>query len=203
MIIHVQYRPWALQHLHVHAHKLHAIWRISTNNAHKKLACKFLHELLHTDFLHSNLSVFLRWLILCIKIQASCVYFFTTANVADVKLETDIVGKRLFTVLKSESNLLYTFSWYDHAIIANVTFCNQRFPWLLAEALLTVHVNLDAGYLPCQLLFRNHFNVLACIQALRLQYTGFLDLELSRVNCREVIWRETKITSTLARVKLQ
>ena len=34
-----------------------------------------------------------------------------------------------------ENNLLYTFSYYDHATIANVMFCNQRFPWLLAEAL--------------------------------------------------------------------
>ena len=89
----VQYRPWALQHLH--RRKLRVIWRTST----QKLACKFLHELLHADFLHVNLSVFLRWLIFLIKIHATCVYFFTTANVADIKLlETDIVEKRLFAV---------------------------------------------------------------------------------------------------------
>ena len=34
-----------------------------------------------------------------------------------------------------ENNLLYAFSYYDHATIANVMFRNQRFPWLLAEAL--------------------------------------------------------------------
>jgi len=65
-----------------------------------KNACKFLNELLHADFLHTNLSVCLRRLILLIKIHASCMYFFTTANVADVKLETDIVEKRLFVVRK-------------------------------------------------------------------------------------------------------
>ena len=54
----IQYRPQALQHLH--ARKLHAIWRISTKNPRKKLACKFLHKLLHADFLHANLSVLLR-----------------------------------------------------------------------------------------------------------------------------------------------
>ena len=64
-------------------------------NPREKLPCKFLQELLHADFLHANLSVLLRWLTLPIKIQASYVYFFTTENVADVKLETDIVEKRL------------------------------------------------------------------------------------------------------------
>ena len=54
----LQYRARALQHLH--AHKLRATWRISTKNPCKKLACKFLHELLPVDFLHPNLSVFLR-----------------------------------------------------------------------------------------------------------------------------------------------
>ena len=121
----LQYRPWALQHLH--ARKLHAIWRISTKNPCKKLMYKFLHKLLHADFLHANLSVLLRWLILLTKIHASCVYFFTTENVADVKFETDIVEKRL---------LLYTFCYYEHSTIANLMCCNQRFPWLLAEALL-------------------------------------------------------------------
>ena len=68
---HLQYRPRALQLLH--ARKLRAIWRISTQNPRKRLACKFLHELLHADFLLANLSVFLRWLIFLIKIRASCV----------------------------------------------------------------------------------------------------------------------------------
>ena len=54
----LQHRPWALQHLH--ACKLHAIWRISTKNPCKKLASKFLQELFHADFLHTNLSVLFR-----------------------------------------------------------------------------------------------------------------------------------------------
>ena len=102
----IQYRPRALQHLH--ARKLRAIWRISTTNPRKKLACKFLHELLHADFLHANLSVLLRCLILLTKIHASCVYFFTTENLADVKFETDIVEKRLFAA--KEKTTCYTLS---------------------------------------------------------------------------------------------
>ena len=50
----VQYRPRALQHLH--ARKLRAMWRISMKNPCKKLACKFLHELLHADFLHAKVE---------------------------------------------------------------------------------------------------------------------------------------------------
>ena len=133
----IQYTPWALQHLH--GRKLRAIWRISTKNPRKKLACKFLHELLHADFLHANLSVFLRWLILLTKIHASCMYFFTTQNVADIqcgwcKIRHWHCGKTSFCG-ERENNLLYTFSYYDHATIANVMFCYQRFPWLLTEAL--------------------------------------------------------------------
>ena len=76
-------------------------------------------------------------------------YFFTTANVAEVKLETDIVGKRLFAA--KAKTIYYTLSL---GTIANVTFCNQRLPWLLlAEALFPVHVNLDACYLQHRLLF--------------------------------------------------
>ena len=54
----LQYRSWALQHLHMR--KLRAIWRISMKSPRKKLTCKFLRELLYANFLHSNLSVFLR-----------------------------------------------------------------------------------------------------------------------------------------------
>ena len=36
---------------------------------------------------------------------------------------------------EKENNLLYSFSYYDHATITNIMFCNQRFPWLLAVAL--------------------------------------------------------------------
>ena len=75
-------------------------------------------------------------------------YFFTTANVADVKLETDIVGKHLFTA--KVKKIYHTLSL---GTIVNVMFCNKRFPWLLAEALFTVHVNLDACYLPRRQLF--------------------------------------------------
>ena len=46
---------------------------------------------LYSTVLHANLRVFLWWLILLVKIQANCVYFFTTANMAGVKLEADIV----------------------------------------------------------------------------------------------------------------
>ena len=68
-------------------------------------------------------------------------YFFTTANVADVKLETDIL-ENIFCREK-ENNLLYTFfylSYYDHATIANVMFCNQLSFWLLAEALFYMYM---------------------------------------------------------------
>ena len=87
----IQYRPRALQHLHVH--KLRGIWRISTKNPRKKLACKFLHELLHTDFLHANLSILLRWLILLTKIHASCVYFFYNRQCGWCKIRNRHCGK--------------------------------------------------------------------------------------------------------------
>ena len=92
----VQYRPRALQHLH--ARKLRAIWRFYTQNPRKKLACKFLHE-----FLHANLRVFLRWLILLvINTRKLCVFLYISKRqqpmMADVKLETVIVEKRLFAV---------------------------------------------------------------------------------------------------------
>ena len=41
-------------------------------------------------------------------IHASCMYFFTTANVADVKLETNIVEKHFFAV--KEKTTYYTLS---------------------------------------------------------------------------------------------
>ena len=129
----LQYRPRALQHLHVR--KLRAIGQISTKNPCKKLVCKFLHKPLHADFLHAYSSVLLRWLILLTKIHASCVYFFTTENLADVKLETDIVEKMSFRGERENNLLSVHFLFYDHATIANVMFYNQRFPWLLAELL--------------------------------------------------------------------
>ena len=128
----LQYRPQALQHLH--ARKVRAIWRISTKNPRKKLTCKFKHELLHAGFLHANLSVLLQWLILLTKIHASCVYFFYNRQWGWCKIRNRHCGKTSFRG-ERENNLLYTFSYYDHATIANIMFCNQRFPWMLAEAL--------------------------------------------------------------------
>ena len=82
----------------------------------KKLACKFLHELFNANF-----RVFLRWLILLVKIHATCKYFFTTANMADVKLETDFVEKHLASCFSSrgekENNLLYAFSYYERHVL--------------------------------------------------------------------------------------
>ena len=52
----IQDRPRALQDLD--ARKLRAIGRISVKNPRKKLACKFSHELLHADFLHANLYMY-------------------------------------------------------------------------------------------------------------------------------------------------
>ena len=53
------------------------------------------------------------------------------------KIRNRHCGKTSFRGEK-ENNLLYTFSYlsyYDQATIVNVMFCNQQFPWLLAEAL--------------------------------------------------------------------
>ena len=122
----------------------------------KKLACKFLHKLLH-----ANLHVFLRWLILLVKIHATCEYFFTTANMADVKLETDIVEKCLFVVRKKTT-------YYTLSLTTNIMFCKSCYLlkflgcWLkqgfkLQYAIL--HVNLGTCYLPRWLLFWNKFNV--------------------------------------------
>ena len=99
----VQYRPQALQHLHTR--KLRAMWWIFMQNPHQKLVCKLLHKLLHATFLHSNLCVFLRRLILLVKIHVSCVYFFTTANMADVIFRKRQCGKKSFRGEK-ENNLV-------------------------------------------------------------------------------------------------
>ena len=73
------------------------------------------------------------WFCLQKYTQVVCISF-TTDNVADVKLETDIVEKRLFAV--KEKTTCYTFCLTtDHATITNVMFYNRRFPSLLAEAL--------------------------------------------------------------------
>ena len=58
---------------------------------------------------------------LLVKIHATCEYFFTTANMADVKLETDFVEKRLASCFSSrgekENNLLYAFSYYERHVL--------------------------------------------------------------------------------------
>ena len=128
----LQYSPQALQHLHTR--KMRAIWRISRKNPRKKLVCKLKHELLHAGFLNTNLSVLLQWLILLTKIHASCVYFFYNRQCGWCKIRNQHCGRTSFRG-ERENNLLYTFSYYDHATIANMMFCNQRFPWMLPEAL--------------------------------------------------------------------
>ena len=81
-----------------------------------------------------------------VKIHATCKYFFTTANMADVKLETGIVEKRLFTVKKKTTYYLLT------------CFLNQRFmlcikiPWLLAEAGFQITIRYFTCKLRCMLL---------------------------------------------------
>ena len=107
---------------------------------------------LYPAVLHANLRVFLRWLILLVKIQASCVYFFTTANMAGVKLEADIV-KNVFSLWKKRNNLLYiNFIVVNFPLLRMSCFVNQcKFLgcWLKRDFKLhdTVsHVNLDACY---------------------------------------------------------
>ena len=133
----------------------------------QKLPCKIFTQTpyLHPDVLHANLPVFLRWLILLVKIHARCMYFFTTANVANAKLETDVVEKYLFTVKEKTTVLPYTFSYYHRAMIANVMFCDQWFPLAVGWRAILL-VNLDACYLP-RPLFWNKFNVLACVAGAR------------------------------------
>ena len=131
-------------------------------NSRKKLACKFLHKPLHrADFLHANLSVFLWWLILLLKIHASCVYFFATANVADVKLETNIVEKRLFAV--KEKTTYYTLS-LTMIMLRSRTSC-----FIINDFLGCWQKHYFTCKLGCMLLsmpwllFWNKFNVLTCI----------------------------------------
>ena len=80
-------------------------WKIHA----KTLRVKFLHELLHADFLHANLSVFLWWLILLTKIHASCVYLFYNRQCAWCKIRNQHCGRTSFRG-ERENNLLYTFT---------------------------------------------------------------------------------------------
>ena len=77
------------------------------------------------------------WFCLRKYTQVACIsldVLFTTENVADLKISNRHCGKMSFRD-ERENKLLYTFSYYDHATITNVVFCNQRFPWLLPEVL--------------------------------------------------------------------
>ena len=62
--------------------------------------------------------------------------FFTTANVADVKLETDTVEKRPFAV--KEKTTYYTRSLTTIMLRSRMSgfVINDYFTWLLAEVLL-------------------------------------------------------------------
>ena len=53
----MQYRPWALQHLHVC--KLHATWRINMQNTHKKHVSEILCEQLHAASITREMHVFI------------------------------------------------------------------------------------------------------------------------------------------------
>ena len=109
-------------------------------------------------------GVFLQWMILLIKIHASCVYVFTTANVADIKLETNIVEKCLFVV--KEKATYYTLSlttillqWQTSCFVINYFLgC-----WLKCYFTCKLGCML---YLS-RLLFLNKFNVLACVAGAR------------------------------------
>ena len=143
-------------------------------------SCKFLHELLQADFLHANLSVFLQWMILLIKIHASCVYVFTTANVADIKLETNIVEKCLFVV--KEKATYYTLSlttillqWQTSCFVINYFLgC-----WLKCYFTCKLGCML---YLS-QLLFLNKFTVLACVAGARTSLHCFFFFRLVYNTC--------------------
>ena len=81
-----------------------------------------------------------------VKIHATCEYFFTTANMADVKLETDFVEKRLFAVKKKTT-------YYTLSLTTNIMCCKLtimlciKIPWLLAE----VGFQITIRYFTCKL----------------------------------------------------
>ena len=111
----VQYKPRALQHLH--ARKLRAIWRISTKfhaiNSRVNFYASFYTQTFYTQIWEYFYGDWFR-------LQKY------TENVTDVKLETDIVEKRLFVVKEKT-----TYCTLSLTTIANIMFCNQWFPWLL------------------------------------------------------------------------
>ena len=148
----VQYRSWALQHVHVR--KLRAIWRISRETPRKKLARK-----LHAAFLHANLRVFLRWLILLvINTRKLRVFLYISKRqqpmMADVKLETDIVEKRPFAVKKILTiHVMLQLSLTSRTLLCKFLSCLLRPGFKLQHTIL--HVNKLGCYLARRLLFWN------------------------------------------------
>ena len=67
--LHLQYRPWELPHLH--ACKLRAIWRIYTQNAREKQACKIRQSLNYTQYA----CIYHREISSPLLLHTSCVYF--------------------------------------------------------------------------------------------------------------------------------
>ena len=90
------------------------------------------------------------------------VYFFTTANVADVKLETNIVEKRLFAV--KEKTTYYTLTLTMIMLRSRTScFVINDFLGRWQKHYFTCKLGcMFILYLPW-LLFWNKFNVLACI----------------------------------------
>ena len=90
----------------------------------KSLHVNFYRELLHAAFLHTNLRVFLHWLILLvIKTRKLRVFLYISKRqqpmMADVKLETVIVEKHLFAVKKKTTYYtcnVATFSYYKNVM---------------------------------------------------------------------------------------
>ena len=67
--LHLQYSPRELQHLH--ACKLRAIWRIYTQNAREKQACKIRQSLNYTQYA----CIYHREISSPLLLHTSCVYF--------------------------------------------------------------------------------------------------------------------------------
>ena len=80
-----------------------------------KLTCKFLHELLHTDFLHKFASTFKVTDFACKNTRKLRVFLYN-GKMAEVKLETDIVEKHPFMVKKKTT-------YYTLSLTVTVMFC--------------------------------------------------------------------------------
>ena len=114
----VQYKPRALQHLH--ARKLRAIWRISTKfhaiNSRVNFYASFYTQTFYTQIWEYFYGDWFR-------LQKY------TENVTDVKLETDIVEKRLFVVKEKTTYCTLSLttimlrSWTSCFVINNFLGC--------------------------------------------------------------------------------